>query len=106
MNYTYEMALRYAKKHGIQYRLYRWNSQYDDSLRYGIDVADAYDGFMRSESYNIYYDSYYGYRYSRMHYSYAFKKDDNFVSRMCLALSQNEFECITDGKWYGCGINE
>ena len=105
MSYTYEKALNYAKKHKIQFRLYTWLSQYDDSLKYGIDVSDAYDGFLRSESYNVYYDSYYGYRYERMHYGYAFKKDDELAYRICRALTDNEPDCIVDGRWYGYDID-
>lgn len=102
MAYKFKDAINFAKKHRIQFRLYRQNNMYLQDLFYGVDVADAYDGYCRSESYNIYYDKFYGFRYERRHFSYAFKKDDMLVNRICLALNDDNFNCITSNEWIGC----
>lgn len=100
MSYTFDMANKYARKHGIQYKLWATHCMYDESLEYYVSVADRYDGFCRSEQYRIYYDNYYGYRFMRCHDSYAFKKDDELVSRICKALNDDSFMRICD-VWIG-----
>ena len=100
MGYTFELANRYAKKHGIQYRLSCANCMYDEDLKYYVDVADKYDGFCRSETYRIYYDNYYGYRFVRCFYGYAFKKDNALVERICNALNDDSFMRVCN-KWLG-----
>lgn len=101
MAYTFDKANNYAKKHGILYSITHVSNMYLPELEYQVTVCDAFDGYCSSESYNIYYDKYYGYRYERRHFRYSFKKDLDLLSRICSALNDDKFNVIYDC-WVGC----
>ena len=100
MGYTFEKANTYAKKHNVSYCINRINNMYRPEIEYEVTICDAFDGYLSSETYNIVYDAFYGYRFERRHFRYAFKKDDALVSRICSALNDDSFDVVLDC-WIG-----
>lgn len=95
---SFKQCINYAKKHNQQFIIREVDMLFTTHI---LNIADAIDGYLRTENY--WYQKAYpsGFCYGCYHDSYELKKDETLARYVCEALC-DDYDSVKFGVWYGC----